>query len=169
MDFHFRELEGEEDFAERWWRLAKHKALPIQDLATRFEEERGRSKNGKALKEAMRKRLVSSLIKQDVSGSNPLKIVEVLGLLKTLNVKVESAMEETIDQAFKTWEVEEDCDRALDKLKEIRIFHKSRWKEWKRRRKRSEEIKEESLKNPSVAEVVTLMSNSRTKEQKWEI
>jgi hypothetical protein len=108
MDFHFRELEGEEDFAERWWRLAKHKSLPIQDLATRFEEERTRSKNGKALKEALRKRLVSSLLDQDVSGSNPLRVVEVLGLLKTLRVEVDSVMEETMDQAFKTWEIEEE-------------------------------------------------------------
>jgi hypothetical protein len=53
-----------------------------------------------------------------------------------------------------------------EKLKEMRIFHKSRWKEWKNRRKRSEEIKQKLVKNPSVAEVVSLTRNSRTKEQK---
>jgi ribosomal protein S21 len=139
MDFHFRELEGEEDFAERSWRLAKHRAFPVQNLASRFEEERSRSKNARALKGAMRKRLMSSLLEKDVSGGNPLRVVEVLGLLKSLKVKIYSGMDEAMDQALKTWKVEVDCEKALDKLKEMRIFTKTRWKEWWKKRKRKPE------------------------------
>jgi hypothetical protein len=117
LDSYFRELEGEEDFAERWWKSAKHQALPLEDLARRFEEERERSKNGKVLKEEMQRRWISSLTDQEASGSNPLKTVEALGLVKTLRVEADSSMEAKPDQALESWEVEEDCEKALDKLK----------------------------------------------------
>jgi hypothetical protein len=69
LDSYFRELEGEEDFAESWWKLARHQALPLEDLARRFEEEREKSKIEKALKEEMRRRWISSLTDQEVSGT----------------------------------------------------------------------------------------------------
>jgi hypothetical protein len=156
---------------ERWWKLAKHHALPLEDLARRFEEERGKSRNKKLLKEAMRGRWINSLANQELSERNPLKLVEALGLLKTLKVKVDSVMEEKLDQALELWEEDEDCEKALDKLNELRIVSKTRWKEWRKRRKRkSEEAKQSKQSksdNPLRAEVLRMTKESWRKENQW--
>jgi hypothetical protein len=49
----------------------------------------------------------------------------------------------------------------------MRIFPKSRWKKWRKRKKKLVEAERKSPRNPLAAEVVSLMRNSRTKEQKW--
>jgi hypothetical protein len=174
IGFYFRELEGTEDFAKRWWTLAKHQAFPGQDLATKFEEERAKSEEPKALKKAMRSCMMKAKGGStgyekmlEATKGNPRRTVEIFILLKVFGAGMEKTMEERMDQTLREWENRDDCEEALKKLTEMKLFPKSRWKEWVKEMKGKAERKEEEVKDPMVEEVIAVMRESRTKQQKW--
>jgi hypothetical protein len=175
MDFYFRDLEREADFAQRWLILAKKQAFPIQDLTAKFEEERERTEQKKTLKKALKSRMMKSKggpasyqkLLETAKGS-PKKIVESLILLKTFGIDMTTSLEEQMERALKESVHRQDCEEALETMKGAKLFMKTRWKAWKRVVSgKAVEMREEKKKELSTGEVTQAMRESRTKDNKW--